>query len=443
MKCGFFKKDTTPPNDCYLAGNTKIRKCSGIDDPIFVRSLVFQEEGTAIFLCFDLEGMHTDLASEICAYVAEQTGCEPKDVFISCTHIHTGPIINPDFAPIAEYFRDYLKYFAAAAAQRAIANLKKASFFFARSELPGVAFVRRFRMKDGGVRTNPGRHNPDILEPMSPADETIQLLKIVQEGGNEIALVNFQVHPDVHGGTRISADYPAVLCATLEGALPGVNCFYMNGTAGDLNHVDVNCPEWDKNGGPEHALHMGRTIAGKVLSMYTKARPVATGPVRTAVQQVTLKLKVPEPERAAEAAQYMRWYEAGELDKIPHKGMELTTAIYEAKGILARLSGPTEQTVPVGCVAMGDFCVATIPGEGFCEIGRQIRENSPFAIQFISGITNGYEDYFPMKDAFEVNGYESRSSPFQPGVGEALMEAGKSLTQELFNNQSFIQEELL
>jgi hypothetical protein len=177
---------------------------------------------------------------------------------------------------------------------------------------------------------------------------------------------------------------------------------------------------------------MGRAIAGKILSLYTKARPVATGPVRTAVRQVSLALKPPQPDKAAQAKEYMRLYEAGEKDKIPYKGMELVTAIVEARGILARLNGPSEKTVLVSSARMGDFCITGIPGEGFCEIGRQIRETSPFAAQFISGITNGHEGYFPMKDAFAVNGYESRSSPFLAGVGETLAEAGKVLTAELY-----------
>ena len=82
---------------------------------------------------------------------------------------------------------------------------------------------------------------------------------------------------------------------------------------------------------------------------------------------------------------------------------------------------------------MGDISFVGIPGEGFCEIGRQIRETSPFGAHFMMGLTHGYPDYFPMKDAFEVNGYESRTSHFVPGIGEALAEAGKEVTKTLRN----------
>ena len=84
----------------------------------------------------------------------------------------------------------------------AISDLKPASVSIGRSTAPGISFVRRFRMKDGSVRTNPGRNNPDILEPVGTPDETVQLVRIHREDADEILLVNFQVHPDVIGGTK-------------------------------------------------------------------------------------------------------------------------------------------------------------------------------------------------------------------------------------------------
>ena len=122
-------------------------------------------------------------------------------------------------------------------------------------------------------------------------------------------------------------------------------------------------------------------------------------------------------------------------DQIPHKGMEFITALFEARQILAR-SMPdyrTEKTVTVSGLSLGDICIVGIPGEGFCDIGRQIRDESPFPMQLTLGICNGYEGYFPMKDAFEVNGYESRTSQFVAGIGEALAEAGKEVVNMLHN----------
>jgi len=146
-----------------------------------------------------------------------------------------------------------------------------------------------------------------------------------------------------------------------------------------------------------------------------------------------LALKIPDPAKIPEAEQYVQWYKSGEHDKIPHKGMEFITAVYEAQKTLTLAKAGGKKSVWVSAASIGEVAFAGIPGEGFCEIGQQIRSNSPFAAQFTLGLTNGSEGYFPMKDAFEVNGYESRTSSFQPRVGEALAAASDALIRELYN----------
>jgi len=46
-------------------------------------------------------------------------------------------------------------------------------------------------------------------------------------------------------------------------------------------------------------------------------------------------------------------------------------------------------------------------------------------------ITNGYEGYFPMREAYDEGGYEARSSIYAAGVAERIIEAGLSLLAEL------------
>ena len=43
MTCGFFKKEYSVPTDCCLAGYPQIRKCEGVDDPLYVRAVAFEE----------------------------------------------------------------------------------------------------------------------------------------------------------------------------------------------------------------------------------------------------------------------------------------------------------------------------------------------------------------------------------------------------------------
>ena len=42
------------------------------------------------------------------------------------------------------------------------------------------------------------------------------------------------------GGEYNSADYPGFLCKTIEDALPGTNCVFLQAPEGDVNHVNTN-----------------------------------------------------------------------------------------------------------------------------------------------------------------------------------------------------------
>ena len=46
-------------------------------------------------------------------------------------------------------------------------------------------------------------------------------------------------------------------------------------------------------------------------------------------------------------------------------------------------------------------------------------------------LTNGDEGYFPMMDAYEEGGYETRSSRFKAGTAEKIIDEGLLLLREM------------
>ena len=54
-----------------------------------------------------------------------------------------------------------------------------------------------------------------------------------------------------------------------------------------------------------------------------------------------------------------------------------------------------------------------------------------FAVQMVVGQGNGYEGYYPMKEAFDEGGYEARSSNFKAGVAEHLITESKAILANL------------
>ena len=183
----------------------------------------------------------------------------------------------------------------------------------------------------------------------------------------------------------------------------------------------------------EHALHMGRTIGGKILSMYSQAKPIEAGPVRAIEKRIDIPLKEPTEEEIARSRQIVDDYESGKFvlrKKAPGVMLDITT-LYEAKALLGLAKGAITPNVCVSAFCVGDFAAAGIPGEPFCEIGKRIRAGSTFPAQFTLGLTNGSQGYYPMQDAFEVQGYEARTSRFKPGVGELLADTALELVSKL------------
>ena len=75
------------------------------------------------------------------------------------------------------------------AAVLALNDLAEAKMSYTRGRASDIAFIRRFRMKDGSVKTNPGFLNPDIDHPLGEPDKRVALAYFKRENAPEIAYV--------------------------------------------------------------------------------------------------------------------------------------------------------------------------------------------------------------------------------------------------------------
>jgi len=432
FKAGFARLDVTPPLGVNIAGYYSQRIADGILDNLYASSVAVSDgTNTAVALSLDIIGVPKDKMDAYRKLIAEKNSIPFEAVFIACTHTHTGPVMDSKLFSEDPEYNAYLGRKLCDAAALAIADLKPATLSIGRSKAQGISFVRRFRMKDGKIQTNPGVGNPNILEPIGTPDETVQLVRIQRENAEEISLVNFQVHPDVIGGTKFSADYPKFVRDTLERALDNVRCIYFNGAQGDTNHINVFTTPDRANKGYEHSKHMGRCIAGAVLQVYGKTEPVKADIVSFGQNNIEVPSNRADKSKILEAEKIIALHEAGRDDEIPYKGMELTTVVAEAYRIKRLENGPDSFTLPLTAIRFGDVCIAGVPGEPFTDIGRGIKEGSPFEMTIVCCCANGYEGYFPMQSAYDEGGYEARSSKFKPGVAEAIIKGSVELLMKI------------
>ena len=440
FKVGFARVDITPPLGTPIVGYFEKRVAKGILDTLEANALAVSDGATtAVLIAADLlgvEGVEFNLALR--RRIAAAAGVAETAVYVHSTHTHTGPGAGvagkgrTDLFDGTAFYNEFLSSRLADVARMAVANMVPASLAIGCSEAKRISFLRRYRMKDGSIRTNPGIGNPDIAEPIGFLDETVRVIRIRREGRDDIAVLNFATHPDVVGGEMLSGDWPAFARRIFERAEPGVRCIFFNGAQGDVNHVCTDPRPGEREGlhpdfddvdrGYEHSRHMGRTVAAAALSVWGKCERVPAGPVRATVESISVPAQTPRPEDLPQAREYDRLHREGRDSEIPFTGMALTTVVAEAGRMVMLADGPESFELPLSAVAIGDvIAFAGIPGEPFSEIGRDVRAHSPFRMTVATCLTNGSCGYFPVAAAYDEGGYEARSSVFGRSTASSLV----------------------
>ena len=442
LQAGFARVDVTPMLGIGLAGYYVPRKAEGILDPLQINALALGcGDEKVVLMSIDHCGIVKEVFNPMIDHVCAATGLPREAVYIHSTHTHTGPFlnVNPTDPLEIEYAQFVTRKFADAA-QLALADLKPAKMGYGIGLAPNIAFVRRFRMKDGSVRTNPGVDNPDILHPIGDVDERVNVLRF-DRVEDSLVLVNFGNHPDVVGGCRISADWPGFVRSTVETVLDNTNCIFFNGAQGDVNHVNVH-PRGgylndmfmdfdDVARGYKHARYMGRVVTGGVLQAYDKVKYVNVDAIRFAQKFIEVPANLPAAAELPEAHHINHLHNEGRDSELPYSGMMLTTVVADAARKVRLEHGPDSFRMPLSCVAIGPVAMFGIPGEPFTGVGRALKEAEGYELVLPTCNTNAKEGYFPMLECYEEGGYEAGSSNFKAGVAELIIESGLELLESL------------
>lgn len=450
LRAGFSRLNVTPPLGIPMTGYYKPRFAEGVLDDLEVNALALAvDEKKVVLLSVDNCGFTAPVAYAYRQHICEETGLPLDCVFLHTTHTHTGPTTGLTYEqgilplpeekdnPLLPEYYHFLRRKVADAAVLALKDLKNAKMGWAVGNAPKVAFVRRFRMKDGSVRTNPGVGNPDILHPIGDVDERVNVLRFDREDGESLVLVNFGNHPDVVGGNLISGDWPTLLRHRLEKALDNVKCIFFNGAQGDVNHVNVNAKGGDFNDtfhdfddvdrGYGHARHMGNVVAAAVLQVFDKVNYTDVESLHSLEKTVHIPSNMPTPEEAVQAHLINDLHLAGRDAELPYGGMELTTVVAEAARMVELEHGPESFAISLAGIALGNVVLVGIPGEPFTGIGRGLKAAQGWDVVMPCCLTNGCCGYFPMMDAYDEGGYEARSSKFKAGTAERIVREGCAL----------------
>jgi hypothetical protein len=439
-RVGAAQVDITPPLGIPLAGYYHERGADGVLDPLYSKALVLEQDGKrAAFVVLDIISTTRAVTDQARAEIEKNHGIKGDHVMISATHAHTGPELSErsrfsgEMGGQKQIAADYtaaLPKRIAESVRAACERLQPASLSLASGRCENLSFNRRFYMRDGSVGWNPGRLNPNIVMPAGPTDPEVGILYIEKPGTSGplqsvATYINFAMHPDTTGGSKISADWPGALSRVL-GSYHGQNhvTLLANGTCGNLNHFDVSW-KWVASGTNE-PNRIGVVLGAAVLQAYKGLKPVTPGPL--AAKSESLEFALPEitPQQVAEARKTV------DATKDDRSGnfMELVRS-YRALDVAAREG--KQHRLEVQAISLGrDVAWVGLPGEVFVELGLAIKKRSPFKQTFVVELANENIGYIPDLRSYAEGNYEPESARCAAGSGEKMVEAAAGLLTQLY-----------
>ena len=443
LYAGFGRATITPALGVYMRGYFHARYAEGVLDDLEANALALAVDDTkALVIILDVCVIPRQEIQIFREAISETTGVPVEAIYIAATHTHTGPMVDSQNKD--QRVRDYfvsLKLGILSAAHQALANLRPARMGWRVGTATEIGFNRRFRMKDGTVRSSPGYMHPDILEPIGVVDDRVSMVRFDQEGGNNIVLVHYGMHADTFGGSKISADWPGFARRTVERAIPGTKCLFLTGPQGDIGAQNVWATDGMTNDlvlvegnywkGYGHTQHIGMVIAGAVLQIYSKANYRDVDSLSFIEKEVLVPTNKATAEELEKAYQIMALHDAGKDDEIPFTAMELITVLGEASRMIALKDAPEAFSMHLIGLKVGSVALLGIPGEPFGKIGVELRKAADWELILPSCCSNGGIGYFPMMECYEEGGYEARSSRFKPGVAELIIREGTDLLTQL------------
>ena len=427
VRTGFASQIITPERDFPLAGYFNKRPNRGFLDDLFVKVLLVEKEGVmGGFVVYDLCGSSPEFFDALRS-AAKAAGITFADnLMVSCTHTHTGPEIRRNIDEQKQEYIDRVIVKTVAALKEAAANLRESSFEVASVNSNPYAYVRRFWMKNGKVVTNPGKCNPDIVEPDGDYDRTITAVAVKQEGRIAAILVNLANHGDTIGGDLVSADWFGRMEREIQYQLgEDVPVMTLTDCSGDINHFDVSTMRNQTN--YAEALRIGRGYGQIVCELLKNLEKVDDSQVSYKKTVFKMAYRTVTAQQLADARKVLETIPAGSLDD---RGDMTSEDLAKGDGIVLRMfaerllgcegnEGKFQECELLALCLSRDLAFITLPGEPFNGVAQGIRKDSPFKRTLIATLAQGKCGYIPMPESFERGGYETEPFATSPEVDTA------------------------
>lgn len=420
LRIATFDIDATPPVGTELAYGKMIAS-----NPFSLRAkgIVLIGSGKPIVLCaIDWLGIANESQDAFKEAMAKAAGTTPDRVEVHTVHQHDAPICDFTSEKILKEKNLKLDGFDGTFARKLIPELCSSIQSAIRAPIPvteigigkadvmEVASNRVVRLEDGKVITRYSTEKRKKYRdaPEGVIDPEISLLSF-WNGDKPLAVLSFYAtHPQSYYRTGIAnPDFPGIARCMRELEVPDVPHIHFNGAGGNVAAGKYN------DGNHRNRLILAQRLAEGMKKAWeaTKKISVTAKDIEWATEPLLLP---PNPEVA-------------NIDTAL-AGMNrnaVTNNIIRLGWYRRRMAG---KSINAACLKAGkDVAIVFMPGELFVEYQLAAKRLAPDKFVAMAA----YGDYGPFyigtKEAYDIGGYEIRSSPETSDVEEYILKALRKL----------------
>lgn len=414
-KAGVARVVITPPEYMWMAGYAaRDKPADGKLHDLWLKALALEDaEGNkALLITSDIIGFSRDLSQSICRKLSEMFNLERKDIILSSSHTHSGPVLNNNLYGIYPPFEDkqkeqilryrkFLETQVMIAAERAVGSLAPSGI----STGVGIsrfAVNRRESGWEGDVL-----YNPDVK---GPSDHSVPVIKISDEDKRLKAIVfGYACHATSLSVNQWSGDYPGFAQIELERIFPAVTAMFFAGFGADQNPFPRGGVLQAEQYGKELAISVERVLKGDMRQI--------TPSLTTVYEEIELGIAEPPDQQ--------------ELDHIMKNGAgwekRWAMMITEKQAAGEKLED-SYPYYPIQVWQLGEQSLVVLGGEVVVDYTLALRELLGNDIIFMA-YSNDVMTYIPSERVLSEGGYEGRSSmwvyghrgSWEPGLEEKII----------------------
>ena len=425
LMAGAAVTNITPQKDLFLFGYPFVERISeGTHDPLLSSAMYLgYKEEQVLLISNDVIYVSKASTFRIRKEISDKTGIPGKNIMISATHTHSGPVTvdcmnssNDPVVPKADI--DYVRYMENKIIESGCIAFQNA--------VPAKA---GFILADGtGIGTN--RHDPS-----GPADLEIPTVVIKNERDEYIgAMMVCNMHPTIlHEDSKFySGDFPAYTREILQKQYLESGCpvLYFTGAAGNQSPRHVT-----KENTFKEAQRIGKIVADAVGIKLEKGIEYSSD-----IAVLNIQKLVDLPKRRFPEVAGAKEYRDKTLERFEHlkqnstSSQEIRTAEvnwFGAEELLhlstlaadGKLDEVYQSCLPaeIQVIKIGPYYFAAWPGEIFIEYDLALKER--LKNTFLITLSNGeLQGYVATKEAEDMGFYEASNSIFHYSSGDILVD---------------------